>query len=357
MASVGLIFTTDYEIFGNGSGCVEKCMIAPTNSMVSILEKYGAKLTLFVDVCEYWAFEREFIRGTLKDDWAEMIRSQLQDLAKRGHDIQLHFHPQWLDYSFDGQKWDLNYDLWRLGKLKYQDNEYPERGLNQLFARGKKTLEDIITPIVPNYRCHVFRAGAWSMQPEGDVLKAMRDNDFDIDSTVASGLTFQDDYTFYDFSSSPELTRWRIENELCRVVEDGSILEVPIFTTNMPISKKLQFLSLKKKRGIQMKPEGCKGSSLATAGKSKLSKIMEVMGEKKKMFTFGDATSCEEMIYFARRARKIALEGNQDQVPLVAISHPKTFANESELKKFLEWVSTSEGIVFSDYQEFQQHIH
>lgn len=350
MAKAGLIFTTDYEIFGNGTGCVEKCMIEPTERMAAILENYGATLTLFVDVCEYWAFEAEFKKGKLKKDWAGIIKAQLQDLAKRGHDVQLHFHPQWLDYLFDGNQWTLNYDLWRIGKLRYKDSEFPERGLNQLFARGKKTLEDIIIPVNEDYKCHIFRAGAWSMQPEKEVLRAMQENDFDIDSTVASGLAFQDDYTFYDFKKSPNEASWKIENSLNSASSNGKIKEIPIFTTEMPLSKKMRFLGIKKKRGIAMKPEGCVGTSLATAGKGKLAKLTEVLSEKRKMFTFGDATSFEEMTYFAKRAISRAKSLEKGIFPTVAISHPKTFANEQELNQFLEWVTKNKkDIEFTNY--------
>ena len=58
MGKLRFILTADYEVFGNGSGCVKKCMIDPTEKMLSICDDYCAKLTLFVDVCEYWAFKK-----------------------------------------------------------------------------------------------------------------------------------------------------------------------------------------------------------------------------------------------------------------------------------------------------------
>lgn len=350
MAKAGLIFTTDYEIFGNGTGSVQNCVIEPTERMARILENHGATMTLFVDVCEYWAFEKEYAAGKMKEDWAGMIKAQLQDLVQRGHDVQLHFHPQWLDYSFDGANWTLNFELWRIGNLKYEDSEYPERGLKKLFAKGRRTLEEIITPVKKDYTCHIFRAGAWSMQPEKDVLKAMRENGFDIDSTVASGLAFKDDFTFYDFSNSPNEATWQIEDSLNSAAPEGRIMEVPIFTTEMSLPKKLKFLSLKKRKGIEMKPEGCVGTSLATSGKSKLAKLQEVLNEKKKMFTFGDATSFEEMTYFAKRAINRAKSFKRDIYPTVAISHPKSFANEKELNLFLEWAAkNNKDIEFTNY--------
>lgn len=350
MGKAAFIFTTDYEIFGNGSGCVEKCMIEPTDRMAAILESANAKLTIFLDVCEFWAFEEEYAKGNLKEDWSGLIRSQLQRLVYRGHDVQLHFHPQWLDYTFNRSSWRLNFDLWRIGKLPYQSAEHPNRGLDKLFARGKKTLEDMIRPINPDYRCEVFRAGAWSIQPEAEVLKAMTKNGFKVDSTVAPGLKFTDKYTHYDFSSAPiDKPHYKIAQEVTKENKNGQLLEVPIFTHNVSIMRKLYFQALKKIKGLEMRPRGCKGSAMATLNKSKFQKIKDVIGQERTMFTYSDAISSEEMIYFARRAIKLAAQRGE-ATPIVAISHPKSFANERELEKLMKWLVRQENVTFSNYK-------
>lgn len=350
MSSIQLIFTTDYEVFGNGSGSVPNCMIQPTASMASILEKHGATLTIFFDVCEFWAFEHEYVNGNLKEDWAGMIREQLQQLVAAGHDVQLHFHPQWLDYQFDGLQWTLNFDLWRIGTLKYEDADHPERSLKTLFKRGKETLEEMLRPVKPDYRCHIFRAGAWSMQPEGDVLKAMTENGFDIDSTVVPGVSFQDDYTYYDFRSAPNnIPSWRISNALNTPDQSGKILEIPIYSSPSNLWTNLKFQWIKRRKSISMKPKGCSGSALTASGKSRWSKIREVLFARNLMFTFGDATSTEEMIHQAKASLSKAQRFKLNDMSVVTISHPKTFANEAELEGFLNWCKTQDKIHFGDY--------
>ena len=54
------LVTIDYELFGNGTGDLIKSVIEPTNAILDICEKYNAKLTIFFDVCEYWAFQKAF---------------------------------------------------------------------------------------------------------------------------------------------------------------------------------------------------------------------------------------------------------------------------------------------------------
>lgn len=352
MAEAKLIFTTDYEIFGNGSGSVEHCMIKPTEDMARLLEKHGARMTVFFDVCEYWAFKAEFEKGTLSENWAQLIESQLQDLVQRGHDVQLHFHPQWLDYAFDGQDWKLNFNLWRIGVLKYEDETHPERGLNQLFKRGKETLETLLQPVKSDYRCHIFRAGAWSMQPETNVLRAMRENGFDIDSTVVPGLKFEDSFTKYNFTAAPkDRPHWTIQSNLCQPELDGAITEIPIFSAPTPLVTNAAFLWMKSNRKIAFKPDGCSGTAIATEGKGKWRKILETITTSRKMFTFGDATPAEEMKYMVGRALREVHRMNVN-LPVVAISHPKTFANTEDFDAFLAWCVGQKKVEFSTYDNY-----
>lgn len=351
MGKLGLIFTTDYEIFGNGTGDIESCMLKPAAKMARILEDYGAPLTVFLDVCEYWAFQKEYEEGNLEIDWAGRIGEQLREMLQRGHDVQLHFHPQWLNYTCAEGGWQLDYDLWRIGKLKYDDPDHPERSLKNLFPKGKKSLEDMLRPVKASYECNSFRAGAWSMQPESEVLKAMRESGFKLDSTVAPEMQFEDDFTFYDFRNAPDAACWRIKDDLRTPHKDG-LLEVPIFTCHVPLHQKLKFLWLKKKKGLQLKAPGCTGTALASAGKNKLQKLREVLGSGHSMFNFSDATSSEEMIYFTQQAIKRFGNRQEELLPVVAISHPKTFANAREFENFMAWASDHEAIVFSSFQQF-----
>ena len=200
MAKLNLIITVDYEIFGNGSGSVDHCMIAPTETMMSIVEKHAARICLFVDVCEYWAFKEVFEQGLTKENNALKIENQLKDAVKRGHDVQLHFHPQWLDYKFGNGQWELNQDYWRLPEVE----KLQGWTIKKLFEKGKRTLEEMLQPVKSNYKCDVFRAGAWCVQPEEEVLSAMSDLGFRIESTVAPGKKYDDGRTVYDFSSVPD---------------------------------------------------------------------------------------------------------------------------------------------------------
>ena len=350
MGKFKFIITADYEVFGNGSGDVRTCMIEPTNKLLNICDDVGAKVTLFVDVCELWAFQEVEESGRWDFDFSpyKLITEQLLDAKKRGHDVQLHFHPQWLDYTYLGSgKWNLNHKKWRLPTLK-------ESEIDDLFIRGKKTLEDLILPIHSNYKCNVFRAGGWCIQPEELVLKAMRKYGFNIESSVAPGVFNTNEKSFFDFRTAPDIPAWYIHESVTQPT-DGDILEVPIFTAEMPTHKSVVFLAKRLAKNIPLKPDGCTGFAENTQQKSKIKKLVAVLSTQRKMYNFSDATTAAEMKWFAKNAMEKYQEVNQ-VIPVVIIGHPKTFGNANELKEFLFWASSKEDINFTDYNSYIDEI-
>lgn len=349
MGQLQLIITADYEVFGNGTGSVDCCMIQPTNTLLDICDQYGAKLTLFVDVNEYWAFKETHEKGLFENNEnpALVIENQLKDAIKRGHDVQLHFHPQWIDYKYLGNgNWDLNYDYWRLPNV-------PDDRLKELFVRGKQTLENILKPINPTYECNTFRAGGWCIQPEKKVLEIMTELGFKHDSTVAPNAKYDNGITYYDFSNAPDLPYWNVKDNVLKENEGGSIKEVPIFTTKVPSHKMAWFTFLRVIRSIPAKPKGCNGNSVSAQvnKQSKLSKLFDLLSGGTRMLNFSDAVTTEEMKYITRKAyKKYKSVLKQNGLSLVMIGHPKTFGNENEFKKYLAWLTKQPFSGFSTYK-------
>lgn len=93
-----IILTADYELFfGTKTGSVQECMINPTNKLLDILDINNSKMTLFWDVLHYYKLEQYKEKYEhLKAD-SLLIENQIADIIKRGHDIQLHIHPHWLE--------------------------------------------------------------------------------------------------------------------------------------------------------------------------------------------------------------------------------------------------------------------
>lgn len=354
MGKLKLLLTADYEVFGNGTGRVDTCMIEPTNAMAEIAAAHNQRVTLFFEVCEYWAFRAVEDSGQFPADYkpATWIENQLRALVAAGHDVQLHFHPQWLEYQYhDVSNWTLKYDWWRLPMVPGGlGNSSDEKSLVGLFAKGKQTLETLLQPADSSYCCHAFRAGSWCIQPEGEVLTAMKMNGFGIDSTVAPGVLLDNNITYYDFTSAPRtLPQWQISTKVCEPDAEGPITEIPIFSSVMGTAPRLMFLNQRRKRGLKAKAPGCQGApadaTLASVRKpGKLERILTKLQSGHRMFDFCVA-SFEEMCFFANAARHKYKEAlTQGDVPLVAIGHPKNFDNGPELQRFLSWVSSQDWI-------------
>ena len=345
MAQLNLIITADYEIFGNGSGSVDSCMIAPAEQMMRVAEKHGARICLFVDVCEYWAFQDVFEKGLTKENNALKIENQLKDAIARGHDVQLHFHPQWLDYKYKDEKWELNQDYWRLPNVE----KLGGWTIKKLFQEGKETLEEMLQPIKSDYKCDVFRAGAWCIQPEHEVLIVMKELAFRIESTVAPNKAYDDGRTVYNFSNASKLPYWKVSNSVTKEDSKGIILEYPIFTTKIPASKVFKFSRLKVSRNIANKPKGCNSISDTQYKLSFLKKLTKSVSAQVKMLNNSDGVPFEEMKYITEKAIS-KYEKERGQIPLVMIGHPKTFGNAEEFDKYLEWVVKQGKVTFGSYK-------
>lgn len=215
--TIHIIISGDYEVFGNGTGDVMNCMIKPTNDILNICDRHGAKYTIFTEMCEYWAFKKyskelEKVLGYVPH---EEIERQLKDAIVRGHDVQLHLHPQWIDAEYKNKKWILNYKWWRLPLAPHGLGSKDDiKSLRGIFHKGKSDLEYLLKEVSPEYQCIAFRAGAYCIQPMEDVFKAMKEVGMYIDSTVHKWCYNIDDPDYYDFRNAySNVEPWRAHPE------------------------------------------------------------------------------------------------------------------------------------------------
>jgi len=230
------VITGDYE--GGGKGDVYQHRIKPTYEIMQICEDHGAKYTIFADVCEYWTIKNMEKSGKLKLAYSATgeTERQLKEMIRRGHDVQLHLHPQWLEeagcqYTNDGWKWNLDY--FRLPNLP-EGNPNDRLSIRGLFHQGVKTLEELLTPIDPTYKCIAFRAGGYCIQPSETIIKAMLEVGILADSSVAKGAYNTKYPYFYDFRNAHSNCDpwWADPKDITKASEDNkaTILEVPIYS-------------------------------------------------------------------------------------------------------------------------------
>ena len=348
--TIHIIISGDYEVFGNGTGDVMNCMVKPTNDILNICDRHGAKYTIFAEMCEYWAFKK--YSKELEKDLGyiphEAIERQLKDAIKRGHDVQLHLHPQWIGAEYKNKKWILNYKWWRLPLAPHRLGSKDDiKSLRGIFHKGKSDLEYLLKVVSPEYQCTAFRAGAYCIQPVKDVFKAMKEVGIYIDSTVHKwGYNIDAPY-YYDFRNAySNVEPWRAHPEDINRLgskSEGDIIEVPILSVRLPTIRRLwEFKENTLNRNTNIKEYDCVGHPYSNdvgkrsmKRKEKIKKILKIFGHSTLTWDYC-AGSEKQMEIIFNRAMKDARRKKGSV--FVMTGHPKSFTNPDNFHKFLSFI-------------------
>lgn len=230
------ILTLDYELYGNGSGDVFRNVVNPTQRLLEIARELGIKYTFFFEVCEYWKLKHEWEKGNhmgYDRNPVEAMEAQMRQAVVDGHDVQLHIHPQWCNARWNNGGWIVDNSQWRL--VDYKDD------LSDLLLCGKLTIEEIIRPVMADYKCIALRAGGYNAQPSDSIVKAMRNVGLSIDSSVVPGAVEMGELSNYDYSASPlALGIWHVDDKLEQPADSlTDLIELPIVSSPILRIKKI----------------------------------------------------------------------------------------------------------------------
>lgn len=218
--SIAIVLSNDWELYGDGSGDYETLQGRPLAAMLDVLDRAGAKLTVMAEIGQQWAHRALGQTEPWARHVAEAWDAALRDTVARGHDVQLHWHPQWLDARHVDGGWRLDMTRWAVSRV--------EAGLRlAMLKRGKADLEALLRPVREDYACVAFRAGAYCIQPSGGVVEALIAAGFRGDTSVTKDRVAAG---FFDFRDAPShLVPWRIGREVTQASEDRDRpVELPI---------------------------------------------------------------------------------------------------------------------------------
>jgi hypothetical protein len=343
-----LILSLDYEIFGNGAGDVMRDMIEPTGRLLSICDRHGAKLTIMFEVGEYWAFERydDRLRRALGYSPAGVMKEQVAEAVGRGHDVQLHLHPQWIGAEYDQGVWQLRNAYWRLADLPGGlGTEEQVTSITGALFRGKETLEDMIRPVKSDYACICFRAGGFYAQPSRDIIRAMKAVGLKTDSSVVKGYRRTGPFAVdYSRVETDEAAWWTTDTELTDEGRPGeNILELPVSSRMEPYW--MSFKSAKLRAALRRRQIERAGRTDRADGTGPgVSSVPSCRTILKNMLTRHASTfdfcklSCRDML---RRLREADEHG---QPCIVMIGHSKDFVNDRQFEAFLAAISREAGM-------------
>lgn len=237
---LGLIISNDWELFGDGSGDYFEVQHRPLEALLQTVEDHGATLTVMAEVGQQWAHRHIAPQAPWAREIVEAWESILRDTVARGSDVQLHFHPQWLQARYERDQWHVNYDQWAIGAL---DTASIERHLRE----GKHYLERLLQPVNPDYECVAFRAGAYCIEPSQDVIASLQKLGFLCDSSVTKGLYHPQYYDYRD--AHGHLVPWFVSPNGVKYKHDRDegLLEIPIYaheSVDSPLLRKFVSPSL-----------------------------------------------------------------------------------------------------------------
>ncbi len=174
------MLSDDWELRGDGSGSPRDIQFKTLNRLIDVYDQFGIKGTFNVEVMQQ-LYHLKF--STQHSELAE-IASEWESVVKaayrRGHDIQLHLHPQWIDATYQGGKWQLISD-WAI-------TNHNQATVGKLVSEGINYLHNLLRPINPDYRCVSYRGGSWSFAPSDFLVQVLSRNNILFDMSIVRGL-------------------------------------------------------------------------------------------------------------------------------------------------------------------------
>lgn len=228
-----IILSFDYELFfGERSGTVVKSIIEPTNMLMDVMEQNGMRGNFFVDYLMFRELEN------LTDSRAQadltMLKEQIRDMVRRGHRIELHLHPHWIDAKYNGDgTWNFN------NFAHYSLSSLDKETIVEMFTKGVAYLTALAREVQLDYKIVAFRAGGWAVQPFSILREAFEACDIKLDSSVAYKTFCRQENSEYDFMRAPSKDMYCFSNDVCLESVSGTFWEVPIYTIQRNIFDKV----------------------------------------------------------------------------------------------------------------------
>jgi len=233
MKKKNILFTFDYELFlGKQSGSVNRCVLEPTQKLLSIFSEYKISTAIFF-VDTTWLIrlkEVAFTNSAAKKDY-EKVTEQLREIVSKGHYVFPHLHPHWINASYltEINQWQLiNYSRYRFHSLDKVERE-------ELFDKSIAILKEILGY---SYVPLAYRAGGWSIQPFEDFEPFFQRYGIKYDFSVLPGSKWISSGQHYDFSDIETTTPYSFSTDVT-VQGKGSFMEFPISTITFSATRLL----------------------------------------------------------------------------------------------------------------------
>ena len=182
MVNIHLVLTDDWELCGDGSGNMRRIQFDTMRQLVNLYDRFSFKGSFNVEVMQqlyHLRYGRDYpVLLELAEEWEALVK----EIYARGHDVQLHVHPQWHKAHYENGQWYLN-KRWSILDYAYED-------VLHILTTCKQYLEALLQPLQIHYRCVAYRSGSWFLAPSEHVLPILANLGVICDMSIVRGLYF-----------------------------------------------------------------------------------------------------------------------------------------------------------------------
>ena len=345
------IFTLDYEIHGNGDGSPVALMVEPTRRLLDMFDSFEAKVTIMAEVGEILRFKRHAIETGSDDFHSSAIEDQLRRAVQGGHDVQLHIHSSYYGARFVDGHWLQDWSEYDFARL-------PAARMDWMVREGKQYLETLLQPVMPEYRCNVFRAANWSVSPSFDVARALIGNGIQIDTSIFK-FGRRSGRVSFDYNAAESALRpWPARaDDFCRRDASSPLWEYPIYSEQrlLPAFVTLQrvhrALLGRAHRLPACGPSAESGSAHMPVSRS--GRLNSLWSRHAWKADFNQCSGRQLVATLERAHREFVVDDGP--LPFVLIGHSKLFSrlNERSLRPLLAHVARGpDRFRFGTFQDF-----
>ena len=191
-----IVLTDDWELRGNGSGNPRAMQFRTARALMDLYERFGLRGSFNVEVLQQLAFREAAGKhpelGAIADEWDACVREML----RRGHDVELHTHPQWDGAAFEGGRFRINQE-WSLQRC-------PDDQVRRILRSAHAYLTALGQLEDPAYTCVSYRAGAWALAPSPTILPMLVELGIVFDMSIVAGMVHDTEGVSFDYRTVDE---------------------------------------------------------------------------------------------------------------------------------------------------------
>ena len=183
--------------------------------------------------------------NVLKSDYEKII-SQLKNLVEKGHDLQLHLHPQWFyaKYNIKVGKWEQDFNHYKLDDCSLPDVE--------IMVRESVDLLETIS----GYKPTAYRAGGYCFPQKQEYKAILKRYGITKDSSVIMGKSASGKYQTFNYSKIRCFNSYSFD-DISQMDNKGSFTEYPISAIRInPLKYYFIIMRVKSQNGVTLMTVG-----------------------------------------------------------------------------------------------------